>query len=84
MKLLSKITPAYDKLKHAFFGTLIFIVASLFVAQNIAFMGILIGSVLWEAYHYFIKPKYKRNSLKEMVLDVFYSNIINLLILLFI
>ena len=70
MKVLYKLIPLKDKLRHFYVGTLIFLIFSIVFAFYASLILVFIGAVSWEVYH---KITRGRNDLKEMARDVFFS-----------
>ena len=82
-KLQAKIIelmPKCDKLRHSVFFTLLYLIfVHLGLHDTVAFYGVLIASTALEAGQ---KLTGGKNSVFEILKDIFWSNIINLLIFL--
>ena len=81
MKLLNKLIPAEDKLKHNFVGNLgyafVLLLSVIFHFQFWwASIVVFVFSVAWEI----VTKKKSKNTLFEQIKDVFFSNITHILI----
>lgn len=78
VKKLSKLLPANDKLKHYFLGSIIFFSFSIIVNNLLALIINLVIAVAWEIWQ---KYNGGTNTIKEMTLDIIFSILTGLLVL---
>lgn len=78
VKKLSKLLPANDKLEHYFLGSIIFFSFSIIVNNLLALIINLVIAVAWEVWQ---KYNGGTNTIKEMTLDIIFSILTGLLVL---
>ena len=79
MKYLEKLIPAQDKLKHFYIGALAFVLLNSFLDTILTFFLVLFGAVVIEMRD---RLKNKNVQLKEQLLDVFFSMLLGIIVIL--
>ena len=72
--MINKIIPALDKLKHFYLWSIFLVFNLLVLSDFYAYLLALTSALTWELYQKFIKKG--TNSVKEMLLDIFFGGIL--------
>lgn len=76
--MISKLIPSIDKLKHFYLWS-VFLAMNLFVFTDYkAYIVSLSSAVIWELIQKFIKRG--KNSIKEMLLDIFFGGVLPIIL----
>lgn len=72
--MIYKLIPSIDKLKHFYLWSIFLALYLVLIPNSYAYLLCMLSAVTWELYQKFIQKG--TNSIKEMLLDIFFGGIL--------